>query len=43
MSSHPVFLEIVVRNLLENACKYAGEQIQIYVTADEKGFVVQDH
>jgi len=40
--SHEVLLEIVVRNLLENACKHAGASVHIRFTADEDGFVIQD-
>lgn len=42
MLAHPVLLEVVIRNLLENACKYAGKKAQISFIADEKGFAVKD-
>lgn len=42
VSSHPILLEIVIRNLLENACKYAGEWSHISFIAHDKWFLVQD-
>ena len=40
--AHPMLLGIVIHNLLENACKYAGEGAQISFSADKQGFSVQD-
>ena len=36
------FLEIVLKNLIENACKYAGEDAKISIIADAHSLTVQD-
>lgn len=35
VESHPVLLEIVIKNLLENALKYAGAKAKVSFVADE--------
>lgn len=42
VQAHPRFLEIISKNLIENAYKHAGENIQITVTTTKDGLTVSD-
>jgi two-component system sensor histidine kinase QseC len=40
--AHPLLLKIIIKNLIENACKYAGEKANITVTATATDLSVHD-
>ncbi|MDR3169389.1 MAG: HAMP domain-containing histidine kinase [Candidatus Peribacteria bacterium] len=42
VQAHPRLLEIISKNLIENAYKHAGEQLQITITATADGLTVSD-
>jgi signal transduction histidine kinase len=42
LQAHPSLLEIILKNLIENACKYAGEKAKITVTGTATSLSVSD-